>query len=167
MRLPRKVSPGDVAPFGGRAPAHLLAERRALQAPGFEPLVALLERANIGLELLDVRAACQRLGIVARELLTPALEIGHDAVGLARRAGGLVARLFQGVAQHDEIALARQDLFLQPAHLRAQPIRLLEAHYPALRADNGVEKDHGAKTATDAVEEREGEYFSGTASRHG
>jgi hypothetical protein len=114
-----------------------------------------------------VCAAGNRLGIVARELLTPALEIGHDAVGLARRAGGLVAGLFQRVAQHDEIALARQDLFLQPAHLRAQPIRLLEAHHAALRADDGVKEYHRAKTAADAVEEREGEDFGGTASRHG
>src|SRR5207237_8359730 len=70
--LAAQGEPGDVAAFGGRASAHPLAQGRALDAPGFEAPVALIERANVRLELLDVLAAGKRLGVVARELPRPA-----------------------------------------------------------------------------------------------
>src|SRR5207248_10126584 len=103
----------DVAALAGRSPAHLLAERCALEAAGLEPAVALLQRADVGLELLDVLAARHGLCVVARELLAAAREIGHDAVGLARGARDLLARAGERVAQHGEIAVALLHLLLQ------------------------------------------------------
>src|SRR5256884_4156087 len=96
----------DVAALDGRSPAHLLAERRALEAAGLEPAVALLQRADVGLELLDVLAARHGLRVVARELLAAAGEIGPDAGGLARGARDLVAPAGERVPQHRQGAVA-------------------------------------------------------------
>src|SRR5205814_5556673 len=131
----------------GRSPAHRLAERRALEAAGLEPAVALLQRADVGLELLDVRAARHGLRVVARELLAAAGEIGHDAVGLARGARDLVARAGERVAQHGEVALAGLHLLHEAVDLGAEDIGLSQTYGAAA----GVEEDHRAENAADAA----------------
>ncbi len=62
----------------GLAESADLLTRRALEATAFEALHALLERADVRLELLDVTLFCEILRIEAGDILIAARQLGHE-----------------------------------------------------------------------------------------
>src|SRR4051812_40125482 len=77
-------------------------------------------------------------------------------------AYGLTCSLFESVAQDDQIARTRLHFFFKAVDLRLQGLCGAESLNTGLGADDGVEKDDGHKTATNAVQERECEDFDGS-----
>jgi hypothetical protein len=67
------------------------------------------------------------------------------------------------ISQDDEVARPGQHLLLNLIDLRLQLIGAVQALHAGPGAHDGVEEDDGPKSATDAIEEGEREYFDGAA----
>ena len=77
-------------------------------------------------------------------------------------AYGFTCGLFELVVQDDQIARTRLHFFFKAVDLCLQRLRGAESLNAGLGADDGVEKDHGPKSAANAVQEREREDFDGS-----
>lgn len=135
----------------------LLSRRCFVQAAGLQALLSLLQGADIGLELFDLLLAGHAGLIVGGKLLALRLQGRGHRLELRLLAGGLACGFLELVVEYDQIAAAGLYLLLELVDLGLQGIGAVHRLHTGLGADDGVEKNDGAKAAADAVQEGERE----------